>query len=74
MRIQHELEKGVVCERCLKHTTKEEGYKRINASTPIVEDSTGKYKVIHRMNLCASCYKDYREMINKFVMRGNTDG
>lgn len=75
MRVAHELEKGVVCERCLKHTTKEDGYKRINVLSPVVEDTTGKYKTIYRMNLCKDCYKEYFRWLNNFIAKeGKVDG
>ena len=69
MRVQHELEKGIICERCLEHVTKE-NYKRINVSKAIIEDTTGRFKVIHRVNLCQSCYNDYRKLVNDFIERG----
>ena len=67
MRVSHELPKGVVCEKCLQVTTKEMGYKRIQVLTPIKEDSTGRYKNIHRMNLCDRCYEEYKHLIKKWT-------
>ena len=52
MREKHELERGVICEKCLKVSSKEEGYTRINFPKPIKEDSTGRTRVVSRMNLC----------------------
>ena len=65
MRVSHELDKGIVCEKCNKVSTKESGYKRINVLEPIVEDSTGRYKTIHRMNLCRKCYGSYKELLKR---------
>ena len=67
MRVSHELERGVICERCLKITTKEMGYKRIQISTPLKEDSTGRIKYIDRMNLCTECYEEYKSLIRDWT-------
>ena len=67
MRVSHELPKGVVCEKCLQVTTKEMGYKRIQVLTPIKEDSTGRNKSIHRMNLCDRCYEEYKHLIKQWT-------
>lgn len=67
MRVSHELERGVICERCLNITTKEMGYKRIQISTPIKEDSTGRIKHIDRMNLCNECYEEYKSLIREWT-------
>lgn len=68
MRISHELEKGVICERCLKHVTKE-NYKRTVTQKPNVNDTTGSCKIIYRLNLCNDCYEEYKELVNKFIER-----
>ena len=64
MRVNHELEKGIVCEKCNKISYKGD-YVRINVLEPIVEDSTGRYKTIHRMNLCRKCYGSYKELLKR---------
>ena len=64
MRVSHELSKGVVCEKCKSIVFKGD-YKRINTLVPVLEDHTGRYKTIYRLNLCNRCYIDYKELIHK---------
>ena len=68
MRVSHELERGVICEKC-EEVAYKGGYKRIATMTSIVEDTTGRFKTIHRMNLCNKCYKEYRELLNKHFLQ-----
>lgn len=68
MREKHELEHGVICEKCLDIVTKE-NYTRIRFAKPIVEDTTGKEKIVSRMNLCNSCYEEYKKVTAMFVGR-----
>lgn len=66
MRTQHELNKGVICEKCLYIANKGE-YKRINVLESITNDTTGRYKTINRINLCNQCYKDMEELMHNFI-------
>lgn len=66
--MSHELERGVVCEKC-ENTAYKGGYKKISTFTSIVEDTTGRLKNIHRMNLCNKCYKEYRDLLNRHFLR-----
>jgi len=66
MRRQHELERGIVCEKCRKIAHKG-FYKRIKVETAITTSTTGENKVIYRMNLCDSCYDQYCSIILKFL-------
>ena len=68
MRENHELPKGVVCEKCLKIVSKEE-YTKINFSKPVPEDTTGRTKVISRMNLCDDCYEQLKGLLEAFTGR-----
>lgn len=67
---KHVLEKGVICERCLDHVTKEDHYKRIEVKKSIIEDTTGRSKVIRAFNLCAKCYDEYMELTENFIKSG----
>lgn len=67
MRENHELERGIICEKCLNHATKEKGYTRVNFTKPIKEDSTGKTKSINRINLCDNCYNELIKLIEEFT-------
>lgn len=67
MREKHELERGVICEKCLKVSSKEEGYTRINFLKPIKEDSTGRTRVVSRMNLCNECYEQLKQILETFI-------
>lgn len=66
MRERHELERGIICEKCLNFASKKE-YTRINFIKPIAEDSTGMTKVVSRMNLCNDCYEEFKEVIESFT-------
>ena len=68
MRRQHELNRGVICEKCLHIVTKTD-YKRITTNEPIVSDSTGMFKVVCRINLCNNCYDKYAKLVDEFCSR-----
>ena len=68
MRERHELEHGVVCERCLDIVYNKQ-YTRIQYSKPVVDDTTGRVKFISRMNLCNKCFGEYKNMIETFTGR-----
>lgn len=66
MREKHELDRGVICEKCLKVASKKD-YIRINFNKPIIGDSTGTTKVISRMNLCNECYEELKVLLESFT-------
>ena len=66
MRPKHELERGIICEKCLKHSYKGH-YKRIKTETAKIESTTGEYYIIHRLNLCNKCFEEYTNLINEFL-------
>ena len=66
MRTNHELPRGVVCERC-KRTVYKGNYVAIRHVEPIVESSSGHQKVVYRYNLCKKCYSTYKNIVNKFI-------
>lgn len=68
MRKRHELEKGIVCERCKQKANKPD-YISIASREPLLNDTTGKLKTIDRMNLCKSCYKIYVDMIYENLLK-----
>ena len=68
MREKHELEKGIVCEKCLDVVTNKQ-YTRIQYSKPIVSDTTGRNIIVSRMNLCNKCFDEYKSMIETFTGR-----
>ena len=68
MRPPHELDSGVICEKCLHISTKK-SYKRITTNEPVVSDTTGRCKVVHRMNLCNQCYDEYIKLVDEFCGR-----
>lgn len=68
MRVNHELERGVICEKCNKVVYKG-NYVRIQTLEPIVEDTTGRCKTINRINLCRECHKEYKQMIKILLGR-----
>lgn len=68
MRNRHELEHGVLCESCGKHCIKGE-YTSIRHITPIIEDTTGRYKTIDRFNFCNKCYNKYMKFMKDFAKR-----
>lgn len=67
MREKHELERGVIWEKCLKISSKEEGYTRINFTKPIKEDSTGRTRNVSRINLCNNCYEELKQILETFI-------
>ena len=68
MRPSHELKSGVICEKCLHIVTKK-GYKRITTNEPIVSDTSGRSKVVYRINLCNQCYDEYTKLVDEFCSR-----
>ena len=68
MRTRHELDKGVICEKCLHIVTKK-NYKRITTNQPILSDTTGRFKVVYRINLCNNCYDKYAKLVDEFCSR-----
>jgi len=68
MRERHELEHGVVCERCLDIVYNKQ-YTRIQYSKPVINDTTGKVRYISRMNLCNKYFEEYKNMIETFTGR-----
>ena len=68
MRTRHELDKGVICEKCL-HIVKNKEYKRITTNQPILSDTTGRFKVVYRINLCNNCYDKYAKLVDEFCSR-----
>ena len=68
MRRQHELDSGVICEKCLHIVTKK-NYKRITVNEPVVSDTTGRFKVVYRINLCNQCYDEYIKLVDEFCTR-----
>ena len=66
MRQAHELERGIICEKCFK-TAYKGYYKRIKVETALTTSTTGEYKIINRMNLCDNCYKQYCSIVNSFL-------
>lgn len=66
MREKHELERGIICEKCLKTSFKKE-YTRISFTKPIPEDTTGRTRVVSRMNLCNKCYEELKLILETFV-------
>lgn len=66
MRRGHELEKGIICERC-KRIFYKGNYISIKYLEPILEDNTGRYKTINRHNLCKKCYSEYEYIIHEFI-------
>lgn len=68
MRESHELEHGIICEKCLCIATKD-NYTRIQFSKPIPEDTTGRTKVIARVNFCNSCYEKFKKVTESFMGR-----
>lgn len=73
MRRQHELYSGVICEKCLHIVTKK-NYKRITTNEPVVSDTTGRFKVVHRINLCNQCYDEYIKLVDEFCTRSEETG
>ena len=74
MRAPHELGEGVICEKCLHLATKK-NYKRITTNEAVVSDTTGRFKVVHRINLCNQCYNEYIKLVDEFCgrKRGKND-
>lgn len=68
MRENHELDRGIICEKCLKIVSKEE-YIRLNFNKPIPEDTTGRTKVVSRINLCNECYEELKVLLESFTGR-----
>ena len=68
MRLNHELDRGVICEKC-EQVVYKGNYKRINTLDPLVEDTTGRCKNIHRLNLCNKCYTEYKDLLNRHFFR-----
>ena len=68
MREKHELERGIICEKCLKIASKKD-YIRSSFNKPIIGDSTGATKVISRMNLCSECYEELKGLLETFTGR-----
>lgn len=73
MRQKHELEKGVICEKCLGTFSKERGYTRVKFEKPVPESSTGVSKSISRMNLCNNCYEEFKKVIEEFTGKSFLD-
>lgn len=72
MRRQHELESGVICEKCLRIVTKKD-YKRITTIEPIASSTTGLTKTVYRINLCNQCYDKYSKLVDEFCDRKRRD-
>jgi len=68
MRERHELERGVICERCLDTAYKKQ-YTRIQYTKPVIDSSTGESKNINRINLCNKCFEEYKIMMEAFTGR-----
>lgn len=66
MREKHEIEKGIICERCLT-IAKKGHYTCIRYMRPILEDTTGANKTFSRMNLCDECFEEYKKIIEMFT-------
>lgn len=66
MRKAHELDKGIVCEKCGKITYKGK-YIAVMHIKSVELDSTGRRETIDRFNLCDECYKIYRKLIYRFM-------
>lgn len=66
MRKKHELDRGIVCERCRCIATKMQ-YKRITVTVPVIEDTTGRTRNLNRVNLCNKCYKEYENPMKNFL-------
>lgn len=77
MREKHEIEKGIICERCLAIVQKGY-YTSIRYVRPVVEDTTGVNRTISRMNLCNECFEEYKKIIeaftgNKYIEKENQE-
>lgn len=68
MRKRHEIENGIICERCLC-IAKKGNYTTVKFFKPIIEDTTGRTEIISRMNLCNDCYNEYKKMTEFFTGR-----
>lgn len=77
MREKHEIEKGIICERCLAIVQKGH-YTSIRYVRPVLDDTTGVNRTISRMNLCNECFEKYKKYVeaftgNKFVEKENEE-
>lgn len=68
MRQEHELPKGVICERCLNIVEKG-NYTTVKFFRPVMYDNTGVQKIISRINLCNDCYEEYKKITESFTNR-----
>ena len=66
-RPRHELERGVVCNKCKRRVKKSDGFKRITTFEPIVADTTGKYITTGKLLLCNDCFELYKSIIASWV-------
>ena len=70
MRKEHELPKGIICEKCLKKTYKG-NYKKISILEPIIYDTTGKNITTNRINLCNKCFLEFENLLKNFLKIDN---